>query len=240
MCPIPRFAGFAECFRRRKCSVPNAFAFRFCSAALRRGAEPCGRSLQATSSMEPERLKFGYTAYGKPFLLNSPANIQFNVSHSGGLMVAAVCRDWPIGVDIEKHDPRFHAMEIAERFFCEHEKAEIARQDGEARLAGVLSALDGKRGDSEGHIAWARSRTFRSWKSVYAPLRVVALEDAAKVHGARLATSSLSGPVRTISGTAGASAGQPAIPRIRSALVDYPGEALNPMSNGTLSYEGRR
>ena len=80
-------------------------------------------------SMEPERLKFGYSAYGKPFLLNSPADIEFNLSHSGGLMVAAVCRDWPIGVDIEKHDPRFHAMEIAERFFCEHEKAEIARQD---------------------------------------------------------------------------------------------------------------
>jgi 4'-phosphopantetheinyl transferase len=48
-------------------------------------------------SMEPGRLKFGYSAYGRPFLLNSPANIQFNLSHSGGLMVAAVCRHWPIG-----------------------------------------------------------------------------------------------------------------------------------------------
>ncbi len=85
-------------------------------------------------SVGPERLKFGYTAHGKPFLLNSPASIQFNVSHSGGLMVAAVCRAWPIGVDIEKEDPRFHAMEIAERYFCDHEKTEIARQDGEARL----------------------------------------------------------------------------------------------------------
>ena len=34
--------------------------------------------------IEPERVKFGYTTHGKPFLLNSPADIQFNISHSTG------------------------------------------------------------------------------------------------------------------------------------------------------------
>ena len=79
--------------------------------------------------VEPERVKFGYTTHGKPFLLNSPADIQFNLSHSHGFMVAAVCLNSPIGVDIEKKDPRFRAMEIAERFFCDSEKEQIARLD---------------------------------------------------------------------------------------------------------------
>ena len=84
--------------------------------------------------IEPERVKFGYTTHGKPFLLNSPADIQFNLSHSHGFMVAAVCLNSPIGVDIEKKDPRFRAMEIAERFFCDGEKEQIAGLDAGARL----------------------------------------------------------------------------------------------------------
>jgi len=135
-------------------------------------------------SMEPERLKFGYSAYGKPLLLNSPANIQFNLSHSGGLMVAAVCRDWPIGVDIEKHDPRFHAMEIAERFFCEHEKAEIARQDGEARLEAFFQLWTAKEAFLKA-TSLGLALELSKFEIGLSPLRILALEDAAKIHGGR-------------------------------------------------------
>ena len=135
-------------------------------------------------SMEPERLKFGYSAYGKPFLLNSPANIQFNLSHSGGLMVAAVCRDWPIGVDIEKHDPRFHAMEIAERFFCDHEKAEIARQDGEARLEAFFQLWTAKEAFLKA-TSLGLALELSKFEIGLRPLRILALEDAAKIHGGR-------------------------------------------------------
>jgi len=135
-------------------------------------------------SMEPERLKFGYSAYGKPLLQNSPANIQFNLSHSGGLMVAAVCRDWPIGVDIEKHDPRFHAMEIAERFFCEHEKAEIARQDGEARLEAFFQLWTAKEAFLKA-TSLGLALELSKFEIGLSPLRILALEDAAKIHGGR-------------------------------------------------------
>lgn len=134
-------------------------------------------------SMEPERLKFGYTAYGKPFLPNSPT-IQFNLSHSGGLMVAAVCRDWPIGVDIEKHDPRFRAMEIAERFFCEHEKAEIARQDGEARLEAFFQLWTAKEAFLKA-TSLGLALELSKFEIGLSPLRILALEDAAKIHGGR-------------------------------------------------------
>ena len=55
-------------------------------------------------SMAPERLEFGYSQHGKPFLANVRADIHFNISHSHDLMVAAVCRGRPVGVDVEKEE----------------------------------------------------------------------------------------------------------------------------------------
>jgi 4'-phosphopantetheinyl transferase len=125
-------------------------------------------------------LKFGYTARGKPFLLNTADHIEFNLSHSGDLMVAAFCRVWPIGVDIEEEDRRLPAREIAERFFCSHEKEEIARQDGEiARVATFFQIWTAKeavlKASSLG-IALELSKIEIGLR----PLRILALEDEAQ------------------------------------------------------------
>ena len=130
--------------------------------------------------VEPERVKFGYTTHGKPFLLNSPADIQFNISHSHGFMVAAVCLNSPIGVDIEKKDPRFRAMEIAERFFCDGEKEQIAGLDAGARLEAFFQIWTAKEAVLK---ATARGLALELTKLEVAlsPLRVVALEGAKKI-----------------------------------------------------------
>ena len=78
--------------------------------------------------IEPERVKFGYTTHGKPFLLNFPAGIQFNLSHSHGFMVAAVCLNSPIGVDIEKKVPIPGDGNRGEVFLRQRERAD--RQAG--------------------------------------------------------------------------------------------------------------
>jgi 4'-phosphopantetheinyl transferase len=80
-------------------------------------------------SMDPRQLTFCYGSYGKPSIRNSLNEIEFNLSHSNELMVAAVCRRGFVGVDIEKEDPHFPAKEIATRYFCEREKNEIAKVD---------------------------------------------------------------------------------------------------------------
>ena len=48
----------------------------------------------------PEWLRFGYGPQGKPFLLDAP-DLQFNLSHTADLLVVAVARGRPVGVDVE-------------------------------------------------------------------------------------------------------------------------------------------
>ena len=132
-------------------------------------------------SVGPERLKFGYTSHGKPFLLNSPASIQFNVSHSADLMVAAVCRAWPIGVDIEKEDPRFRPMEVAERYFSDREKKEIATQDDEAtRLGAFLQIWTAKEAVLKA-TSFGLALELSQLEVGLTPLRVIALQDQSRI-----------------------------------------------------------
>jgi 4'-phosphopantetheinyl transferase len=128
-------------------------------------------------SIEPEKLEFGYAAHGKPFLLNAPYGIQFNLSHSGSLMVVGVCLPWPIGVDIEREEARFRAMEIAERHFCDREKEEIAHCDGEtARLQAFLQIWTAKEALLKA-TSVGLSLELSSVEIGLNPLRVMALQD---------------------------------------------------------------
>ena len=127
-------------------------------------------------------LKFGYTAHGKPFLVNSPADIQFNVSHSGDLMVAAFCNGLGIGVDIEKEDRQFGAMEIAERFFCDREKEEIARKTPDERAAAFFQIWTAKEAILKA-TSLGLALELSEVEIGLAPLRVVGLEKAAQLHG---------------------------------------------------------
>jgi 4'-phosphopantetheinyl transferase len=133
-------------------------------------------------STEPERLRFACSSHGKPSLLNSSDNIQFNVSKSDDLMVAAVCREWPVGVDIEKEDPRFHAMDIAQRFFCERERNEIARCDGAAALRAFFQFWTAKEAVLKA-TSLGLALDLCKLEIGLRPLRILALEDAAKIHG---------------------------------------------------------
>ena len=131
--------------------------------------------------IEPERVKFGYTTHGKPFLLNSPADIQFNLSHSHGFMVAAVCLNSPIGVDIEKKDPRFRAMEIAERFFCDGEKEQIAGLDAGARLEAFFQIWTAKEAVLKA-IGRGLALELTRLEVALSPLRVVTLDEGENIH----------------------------------------------------------
>jgi phosphopantetheinyl transferase len=67
----------------------------------------------------PKQLSFSVTAYGKPFLRNRA--LHFNVSHSEGKALVAICRKHEIGVDIEGLRPVPEASGIARRWFSEAE-----------------------------------------------------------------------------------------------------------------------
>lgn len=55
----------------------------------------------------PPQLRFGETAFGKPFLANAQGGhtVAFNLSHSGELAIVAVADEMPVGIDIERIRP---------------------------------------------------------------------------------------------------------------------------------------
>ena len=135
-------------------------------------------------STEPERVPFSYSSHGKPFVAEPHRHIEFNVSHSHDLMVAAICREWPLGVDIEKEDPKFHALEIAERFFCESERDEIARKGKEDGLRVFFQFWTAKEAVLKA-TSLGLSLELSKLEIALMPLRILAIEDAGKIHGAR-------------------------------------------------------
>jgi 4'-phosphopantetheinyl transferase len=72
----------------------------------------------------PREVQFSYGARGKPAYID-PATIQFNLSHSGGLALFAFTAGCELGVDIEQIRPLEDMSDIASRFFCSEETAEL-------------------------------------------------------------------------------------------------------------------
>ncbi|WP_020539096.1 4'-phosphopantetheinyl transferase family protein [Lewinella cohaerens] len=67
----------------------------------------------------PNVLQFDYTPFGKPFLPSEtgPDGLNFNLSHSGKIVLYAITRGQSVGVDIEKKKDNIDIDQIAQRFF---------------------------------------------------------------------------------------------------------------------------
>lgn len=81
-------------------------------------------ALSRRVGVPPQSLPIFRTPEGKPVLAGGPC---FNLSHSGNA-VALASEDRPVGIDVEKiEETDFSA--IAERYFTERERAQIAHAD---------------------------------------------------------------------------------------------------------------
>jgi 4'-phosphopantetheinyl transferase len=94
--------------------------FAVCRGMLR---EVLSRYLE----MSPKRLSFQYGPFGKPMLRHDSTAgcIEFNVSHSGALVLVALSADRPVGIDVERIRTEVRSQEIAERFFSPSEAAKL-------------------------------------------------------------------------------------------------------------------
>jgi 4'-phosphopantetheinyl transferase len=92
------------------------------SFVIGRGALRCllGRYLD----LHPTSIRFIYGSKGKP-ALDACARIHFNMTHSGSLAAVAITADCQIGLDLEQIRPLSDMQQIAARFFCSEEAAEI-------------------------------------------------------------------------------------------------------------------
>lgn len=89
---------------------------------------------------DPAGIKFNYGPQGKPGLaptLNS--DIQFNLSHSGSLVLYAITRRHTIGVDIEAVRPLDDMAQIAKRFFSPVEAATLLKLPLEEQPEGFFN-----------------------------------------------------------------------------------------------------
>jgi len=85
--------------------------------------------LSRYAEVDPKEWRFAINAYGKPSIASELAGargVEFNVSHTDGLVVLGVTRERAIGVDVENVRSRNASIEIADRYFA-HAEVEALR-----------------------------------------------------------------------------------------------------------------
>jgi 4'-phosphopantetheinyl transferase len=70
---------------------------------------------------DPTKVRFGYTAYGKPYLPDSAALV-FNLSYSDGAVAYAVTLGRHVGIDVEWIRTNLHHLALADRYFSSAER----------------------------------------------------------------------------------------------------------------------
>jgi 4'-phosphopantetheinyl transferase len=78
-------------------------------------------------NLPPDSLRFRYTPYGKPYLVEECGGgwLRFNVSHAGELALYALSRGRELGVDVEQIRTDIEHTEIASQFFSRQEVASL-------------------------------------------------------------------------------------------------------------------
>ncbi len=87
---------------------------------------------------DARRVRFQYSKHGKPSLADShrEPELQFNLSHTQGAVLLAICRQRAVGVDIERVREDFNPLEIAARFFSfSEQRALTSLPEAEQRQA---------------------------------------------------------------------------------------------------------
>ena len=82
--------------------------------------------------LEPARVRLGYSAEGKPYLLNQ-RDLHFNLSHAASLLLVAVSRGRQVGVDVERVPSEAVVAEVSERVFSPPELAVLRQLLRQAR-----------------------------------------------------------------------------------------------------------
>jgi 4'-phosphopantetheinyl transferase len=84
--------------------------------------------------VEPGSLVFTQNQFGKPLLTTKRGeSLHFNLSHTQGLAVLAVCSSGEVGVDVERYSRKVELLALARRYFATLEVQALEALDGEAR-----------------------------------------------------------------------------------------------------------
>ena len=81
--------------------------------------------LGAYAGVAPRDLIFTFNEFGKPELADVSASLRFNLSHTNGLSLLALCLDSPVGIDVEAVRPMNDWSDIAQSHFSQSEIAAL-------------------------------------------------------------------------------------------------------------------
>jgi 4'-phosphopantetheinyl transferase len=84
----------------------------------------------------PQEIAYSHTEFGKPFLTQKDQHggIEFNLSHSGDVVLIAVTKGVPVGIDVEKIKPIPDIEQIAKRFFSTGEQDDLSSLSGPEKV----------------------------------------------------------------------------------------------------------
>lgn len=78
------------------------------------------------SGLDAAALRFATGPHGKPFLIDPPTALRFNLSHSGEIVLCAVAWGRDVGVDVERVKPDIDHAALARRFFSPLENEQLS------------------------------------------------------------------------------------------------------------------
>jgi 4'-phosphopantetheinyl transferase len=94
--------------------------------------------LAAYLEADPQRLEFVFNEQGKPRLSGPDCRLRFNMSHTRGLTMIAVCLDAELGIDVEAMRPVEDRDDIAARHFSPMENRTLQAEPESDRDAAFL------------------------------------------------------------------------------------------------------
>lgn len=87
------------------------------------------------SGVDARKLEFYYGRRGKPSIAHVCPALRFNMSHSRGFAIYAIASECELGIDLEEIRSMHDLEEIAARFFCPEEYADLLCLSPSARRA---------------------------------------------------------------------------------------------------------
>jgi 4'-phosphopantetheinyl transferase len=122
----PVFADLPDCLAVEEVERASRFKVQKARDEFVAGRHLVRTLLGSYLAIQPKLIRFSYEGNGKPCLDSCHHScLNFNVSHSDGLVIAAFCRDLVIGIDVEKIRTDFEIDEISERFFSVAERHDL-------------------------------------------------------------------------------------------------------------------
>lgn len=100
------------------------------------------RTLSEYLDIPPENVVFETNQIGKPSLINSqnPQRINFNISHSGNLLLIAITLQRQVGIDVELIKPLPDMDSMVELYFSQSENSSFSALPDKEKIRAFFSA----------------------------------------------------------------------------------------------------